>query len=97
LHVSERQLGDQLNGIVANRTASTRRIGARTTMTQFQTIRRNGDGSIDFDLYRTRAVTLRRQAIQDAFRLKAMWGGTLIAAASLTIVRALVSAAMVRV
>lgn len=63
-------------------------------MTQFQTICRNGDGSIDFDLYRTRAVTLRRQAVQDAFRFKATWGATLIAAAALTVVAALVSAPM---
>ena len=63
-------------------------------MTQSQTIHRNDDGSIDFDLYRTRAVTLRRQAIQDAFRWKAAWGDTLIAAAALTIVGTLVSAAM---
>ena len=34
-------------------------------------IRRHSDGSIDFDFYRTRAVTLRGQARRDASALKA--------------------------
>lgn len=35
-------------------------------MTQPQTIRRQTDGSIDFDFYRAEATALRRQAMRDA-------------------------------
>ncbi len=35
-----------------------------------QDIRRHPDGSLDFDFYRTRAIALRRQAMQDSAMLK---------------------------
>jgi hypothetical protein len=39
-------------------------------MTDDQHVRRHSDGSIDFDFYRARATTMRRQAMRDAFARK---------------------------
>jgi hypothetical protein len=42
------------------------------------TFRRHRDGSIDFDFYRAQAIALRKQAIYDALKLKAMLNFALI-------------------
>jgi hypothetical protein len=47
-------------------------------MTQPHDIRHHNDGSIDFDFYRAQALTLRSQAMRDAFKLKAAFRFTLI-------------------
>ena len=45
--------------------------------------RRHPDGSIDFDFYRARATTLRRQAMRDAFTLRTGSAGALVMAGAL--------------
>jgi hypothetical protein len=47
-------------------------------MIQSHEIRRHPDGSIDFDFYRTRATTMRAQAMQDGLKLKVAFRFTLV-------------------
>jgi hypothetical protein len=47
-------------------------------MTQSHEYRRNRDGSIDFDFYRTQAVALRAQAMRDGFKLRIAFRFSLI-------------------
>jgi hypothetical protein len=48
------------------------------TMTQFPEMRRRRDGSVDVDYYRAQAMAARREALRDAFKLKAAVGFALI-------------------
>ena len=43
-------------------------------MTQFPEMRRRRDGSVDVDYYRAQAMAARREALRDAFKLKAAVG-----------------------
>jgi hypothetical protein len=45
--------------------------------------RRHPDGSIDFDFYRARATTLRRQAMRGACTLRTTSAGALVMAGAL--------------
>jgi hypothetical protein len=57
-------------------------------------IRRRPDGSLDFDFYRRRAVRLRRQAMRDALKAKAVaLAKVLVAAAILAVTVCLVPSA----
>jgi hypothetical protein len=40
--------------------------------------RRHRDGTIDFDFYRVQATAMRRQAMRDAFKLKATFNFVLV-------------------
>jgi hypothetical protein len=54
-------------------------------MTTTDTVRRHPDGSIDFDFYRAGATALRRQAMEDAFKLKSAARLMALSAAALAV------------
>jgi hypothetical protein len=52
-------------------------------MTETPTFRRHPDGSIDFDFYRERAATLRRQAMRDLATQRIAPAGSMVMAGAL--------------
>lgn len=59
-----------------------------------QNIRRRPESSIDFDFYRTRATTLRGQAMRDAFTLRSACAGFLTMFGALAVVFLVAAAPM---
>ena len=59
-----------------------------------QNIRRRPESSIDFDFYRTRATTLRGQAMRDAFTLRSACAGFLTMVGALAVVFLVAAAPM---
>ena len=52
-------------------------------MTETPDVRRNADGAIDFDYYRTQSTALRRQAMRDAATLRMAAAGAVVMAGAL--------------
>ena len=57
-------------------------------------IRRHPDGSIDFDVYRTGAIALRRKAMRDGKTLRNACAGLLTLASALAVVLLIAAAPM---
>jgi hypothetical protein len=55
-------------------------------MSEEHIVRRHGDGSIDFDFYRTQATALRRQALRDSAVLRTACVGVMVGAIGFAVV-----------